>query len=149
MHIHTEITINSPVPQIYNALTNFADYPKWNPSIEVIHRHDDQYLIVIKNPGDKAMKFPAKLYMKQNIELRWRGRIFGLPGVFTGIHCFKLTQISVNETKLAHYEHFSGILALLIWPFIKNKTLNNFIKINAALKKFVEKQEKISTADNI
>ena len=48
-----------------------------------------------------------------------------------------------KETQLIHGENFSGVLAILLWPFLKKDIQNNFTKMNKALKTYVEDRKSV------
>lgn len=69
-------------------------------------------------------------------EFRWCGKLWGLPGLFTGVHYFLLEPIGPggSHTKFVHGESFTGLLIPVVgaadWAAIEQ----GFEEMNAALK---------------
>ncbi|MES2764861.1 MAG: SRPBCC domain-containing protein [Bacteroidota bacterium] len=138
--IYTEIDINAPAEKVWQILTDFKNYPKWNPFIKTAKgiAHEGEFLKVrIQPPGRSAMTFqPKVLKAEVNKELRWKGK-FLIPGLFDGEHIFVLKELSPRKTKLIHSEKFAGILVPLFKSVLKDSE-RGFELMNEALKKRAE-----------
>ena len=139
MKIKTEIMIKAPVAKVWERLTDFAQYPKWNPFIMQVESNKivgGKMFVVIKPIDKKPMSFkPQLLKFSASTELRWIG-IVGARWIFSGEHYFILEPINNNETKLIHGENFSGLLAPI---FInENNIQKSFESMNLALKGSLE-----------
>jgi hypothetical protein len=138
LQIKTEISISSKPEDVWKALMDFSAYPAWNPFIVKIQQVSDKKLVVDMKNGTSITTFTTEiLKMAAPLELRWRGKLGNVSGLFTGEHYFVLTAQG-GGTKFTHGENFSGVLAWLLWPFIKKDIRNNFINMNEALKSLVE-----------
>ncbi len=119
----------------------FEDYGQWNPFITSIKGQPivgTQLVNTLALPGKKAQVFkPTILAVTEQQEFRWLGSLF-VRGLFDGEHYFRLEEISPQQTKLIHGEHFSGLLAGLIMRLIKEDTLQGFNRMNEALKALCE-----------
>lgn len=136
--ITAEINIDAPVTKVWQILLDFEAYGQWNPFITEVIRTSDKQLKVTMVSNNKTTIFNPTIYIeKQETELRWLGKLAGLPFLFTGEHYF-LLSISKKGTHLIQGEKFSGLLTYLLWPFIKNEIQNNFQAMNQALKVRVE-----------
>jgi hypothetical protein len=108
----TEITIAAPTTRVWQILTDFPNWGRWNPFI----RHIQGPLVVgarletrMHPTGGKAMTFrPVVTMVDPGKAFAWRGR-FLMPGLFDGTHRFQLTEVP-GGTRLDHSEHFTGIL---------------------------------------
>ncbi|WP_419487659.1 SRPBCC family protein [Chryseobacterium bernardetii] len=73
--IETEITIHATPEKIWKILSNFHEYPDWNPFITEIQGSvevGNQIQVKIKPQGGKIMIFkPVVLLKKENKELQW------------------------------------------------------------------------------
>jgi hypothetical protein len=73
-------------------------------------------------------------------EFSWGGKLWGIPGLFTGVHSFKFEESNHAEnpggTTFSHGEVFSGILSLLIreGSAMHSKTKGGFEGFNRDLK---------------
>lgn len=137
LEIKTEITIDSPVEKVWQALVKFQGYPEWNPFITDISgelKLDATLNVFICPPNKKGMRFKPKLIkVELNKELRWVGKL-GLAAVFQGEHYFLLEAITPQQTKFIHGEIFSGWLVPLLKKDLTGPTMQGFIAMNEALK---------------
>jgi len=139
LHIKTEIFINKKPAEVWKIFMDFASYPKWNPFITRIVQLSDTQLDVDLGFGKSKMNMkPEILKNVSEQEFRWRGKLAGVDWLFTGEHYFLFTEKD-GGTLFQHGEDFHGILIRLMWPFMKERTQTNFIKVNEALKILVEK----------
>lgn len=138
--IRTEVVINAGKEKVWNTLTNFTDYPKWNPFIKSIKGQLEAgkkltNLLVI---GNKEYTFkPVIKSVMPYKKFAWLGSM-GIKGIFDGYHFFEIEEISASQVKLIHGENFSGILSGYIYYKIGTATLNGFISMNQALKEQAE-----------
>jgi len=137
--IYTEITINAPTTQVWEALTQFSDYGNWNPFIVEVTgeaKLDQTLKIKILSKNKVQVFTPDIVNLQSPVNLEWVGK---LPaGAFKGHHCFDLESITETQTKLIHQEHFSGWLKPLIMLMIGKDTEKGFNAMNLALKNHVE-----------
>ena len=140
-NIETTIIINAPASMVWDILTDFDQYVKWNP---FIHTNGEARLgAQLENTmtleGQKPQVFrPTITEYKEGVSFKWLGSLF-VKGLFDGEHYFQLELLDANTTKLIHGENFSGILSGIIMNMIGEKTLGGFEKMNKALKERSEK----------
>jgi hypothetical protein len=136
--IRTEIIINADAPKIWNILTDFSGYSKWNPpfiknikgKLEIGSRLE----VKLQPPNKKVSTFKPKiLNLEPNRELKWLGKLNGLGFLFSGEHHFTLIKNDNHSTKLIQSEKFKGILTLFMRSVFLNTT-KGFIEFNKALK---------------
>lgn len=135
--IRTEVMIDAAPEHVWEALTDTAAYPDWNPFI-VSAKGEIAVGSVLENtlaPGKgKRMTFrPTVLAARESEELRWLGR-FLLPRIFDGEHYFIL-EARAGGTRLIHGERFRGIG---LWLVDVKRFLADFEAMNAALKQRAE-----------
>jgi len=133
--INTKIHIDKSPEAVWKCLTDFPRYAEWNPFLTRIERINDKDLKVEFN-GKTTFK-PEILKMEPNQELRWVGKLGGVNWLFKGEHYFILTA-EKKGTLFVHGENFTGILAWLLWPFVKKQFEANFNQMNQALKARVD-----------
>lgn len=138
--ITTSVDIEAVPERVWAALTSFDYYPDWNPFIRQAsgRLQVGETLTLRMFPAQgKPMTFrPRVLAVDPQRELRWIGRLM-VPGVFDGEHRFLLSPVEGGATRLVQAERFSGVLI----PFTKSvvdRTVNDFHRLNEALKKYVE-----------
>jgi hypothetical protein len=134
--ITTVIEIKASADKVWEVLTNFENYPNWNPFIKSIKGKVEKGKIIevqIQPEGMKLQTFtPEILVLKPEKEFRWLGKL-GIKGIFDGEHYFILEPIDKETTKLIHGEQFTGILSTLIFKMIGKKTENGFNAMNQAI----------------
>lgn len=137
--IETEITIHATPEKIWKILSNFHEYPDWNPFITEIQGSvevGNQIQVKIKPQGGKIMIFkPVVLLKKENKELQWLGKLL-FKGLFDGEHHFELIDNKNGTTRFIQSEIFSGLLV----PFFNfDTTTASFHIMNRKLKELAEK----------
>lgn len=140
-HIETEILINASPEKVWVVLTDFEQYPKWNPFIKSIEGEKAvgrRLKVFIQPPDGGGMTFkPEVLAFEANKEFRWKGKLF-LKGIFDGEHYFRLSDAGNGATRFVHGEKFSGFLVPLMGGTL-DKTKVGFELMNEALKRECEK----------
>lgn len=141
--ISTEILIEASPEKVWAILTNFKDYPKWNPfikSISGIPIAGHKITARIEPPGSGGMTFkPRVIVFEPNKEFRWQGHLL-VPGLFDGMHRFLIRDNSDGTCTLIQSESFKGILIPLFKKMIENNTIQGFQLMNRKLKELAEYQ---------
>ena len=140
--IETEILINAEPKKVWAILSDFENYPKWNPfikSISGVKKTGGKLTVSIHPPDGNPMTFkPAVLEFLENVELRWKGKL-GITGIFDGEHYFQLIDHGNKQTKFIHGEKFSGILIPFMGKTLE-KAKEGFELMNQSLKGECEKE---------
>ncbi len=138
--IKTEIIINASKEKVWRILTDFDNYPSWNPFLINV-KGQLQKGIRLTNTmlnGDKKFTFkPKVLSVVHQQYFDWVGSLF-VKGLFDGHHYFEIEELAPDQVKLTHGEYFSGLLSTAILKKVAEDTRNNFIKMNGALKRLAE-----------
>jgi len=136
-HIETGIDIAAPAGRVWRILTDFADFPNWNPFIRRAEgdlRVGGRLKILIQPSGTKGMTFrPYIRSVEAEHELRWLGHL-GLPKVFDGEHLFRIDQLTDDSCRLTQSEHFRGLLVPFFRAGLERDTRRGFHEMNAAIK---------------
>lgn len=139
--IRTEIEINASAEKVWQILSDFENFPKWNPFvIKVLGKPQKGEIlnIEVQLPESRLLKFtPLVLKAEPNKELRWVGTM--PAGAFRGEHFYQIESLSENKVRFIHGEHFSGWLVRLIWLMVGKATEKGYLLMNEALKKEAEK----------
>jgi hypothetical protein len=139
--IETEIVIDSDLSIVWSVLSDFENYPNWNPFITSIKGEKSvgkKLTVSIQPPDGNTMTFkPIILKFEPNKEFRWKGKL-GITGIFDGEHFFVLEKLNEHKTKVLHGEKFKGVLVSLMGSAL-DKTKIGFELMNGALKKECEK----------
>jgi hypothetical protein len=140
--IKTEILINAIPEKVWNILSDFSNYPKWNPFIKSLTgdvKVGGKITVRIEPPGTNGMTFkPKVLAFEKNKELRWLGNLL-FAGLFDGEHKLELIDNSNGTTTFKQSESFNGILIPLFRKMLDVNTVNGFNQMNQKLKEMAEK----------
>jgi len=141
--IKTEILIHATPEKVWSILTNFDNYPKWNPFIKSVKgevKVGNKITVRIEPPGSKGMTFkPKVLTFETNKELKWLGRLL-FAGFFDGEHQFELVDNGNRTTTFRQSEIFKGILVPLFKKQLDNNTKRGFEEMNKKLKEIAEQK---------
>jgi hypothetical protein len=137
----TEIEINSSPQAVWDILTDFSNYPQWNPILTKVVGQlsiGNKLEIHITTVGGKSRIYHPKITkIVPNQDLRWTGKFF-LPQIFSGERIFLIEKVSNDKINFVNKEIFSGIGIKLAPQKMENDILLSFKKMNEALKKTAE-----------
>jgi hypothetical protein len=123
-------------------LTDFAAFPQWNPFIRQISgelKVDSKLEVFLRPAGQRGMRFrPVLLAVEPSGELRWLGRVWGIPKLFDGKHSLTIERLDANRVRFVQQEVFSGILVSLLGGTL-SAAERSFVEMNEALKTLAEK----------
>jgi hypothetical protein len=141
--IHAEIAVDAPPEHVWNVLTDFERYARWNPFMrEASGRlHPGETLRVrIDLPGQLDRVFtPRVVTVTPRRELTWMGRL-ALPRLFDGEHSFFVEPLDEGRrTLVIQHENFSGLLLPLFTTEMEAATRRGFQAMNAALGREAER----------
>ncbi len=141
--IKTIILLKKSPKVVWEVLTDFENYPSWNPFIKYIRgevKIGNRIKVKIEPPQSKAMIFKPKILVYENEkELRWLGH-FLFSGLFDGEHKFELVDNKNGTTTFIQSEKFKGIFVPLFKKQLDNNTKKGFNEMNEELKKIVEQK---------
>jgi len=139
--IKTEILIHATPEKVWSILTNFDNYPNWNPFIKSINgevKVGNKITARIEPPEASGMTFkPRILSYDVNKELSWLGHLI-IPGLFDGQHKFELIDNGNGTTTFIQSESFNGIMVPLFKKMLDINTVNGFEAMNKKLKELAE-----------
>jgi hypothetical protein len=139
--IKTEILINARPEKVWAVLTDFDNYPNWNPFIKSIKgevKVGNMITARIEPPEAKGMTFKPKiLTFETNKELSWHGHLL-FVGLFDGKHKFELIDNGNGTTTFRQTENFKGILVPFFKKQLDNNTKKGFEEMNKKLKALSE-----------
>lgn len=140
--ISTEIRIHATPDKVWAILTQFENYPNWNPFIKSIKGEvavGKKIIVRLEPPKASGMTFhPKVLAFDKNKEFRWIGHLL-VPGLFDGEHRFELIDNGDSTTTFRQSEKFKGIFVPFFKKMIENNTKSGFILMNGKLKELAEK----------
>ena len=139
--ICTDIIIDAPAKKVWDILTDFENFEKWNPFLQIKNGKAETgsiLKVVFHTPDSKVMEFePVILKVEPMRELRWLGKLW-VKGLFDGEHVFR---IEVLDEKDAQCERFRGLFTPLFIHFMGEKVEKGFENMNKSLKSESEKKQ--------
>ena len=140
--ITTSIDIAASASAVWAILTDFASYSEWNPFVRLIRgdlKEGAKLEVMLDTPNRNPMTFnPTLVKLTSDRELRWLGRMWGIPGIFSGEHYFQIEPASDSTVRFVQGEHFSGLTVPFAWSRIADDTRAGFVSMNEALKRLAE-----------
>lgn len=139
--LKTAITINSTPEKVWSILTDFGNYPKWNPFVTSLTgdvKVGNKIAVRIEPPGASVNNFkPTVTAFEPNKKLSWLG-VFLFRGVFDGEHIFELTDNRNGTITFIQQENFTGLLVPFFKKMLDNNTRKGFEAFNNKLKELAE-----------
>ena len=144
VRLTASIEIKAPPEQVWEVLTDFAAYPRWNPfmtegritSGERLRPGATLHIRLEQSSGSSTMD-PKVLGVSPGRELRWLGKL-GPGWLVDGEHRLLIEETGHGSVRLTQSESFSGILAPIAEGTLRAETLPQFRAMNTALKERVE-----------
>lgn len=140
--ITTSIDIAAPASAVWAILTDFHGYSEWNPFVRLIQgdlREGAKLEVMLDTPNRNPMTFnPTLVKLTPERELRWLGRLWSIPGLFTGEHRFEIQPAGENAIRFVQAERFTGVVAPFVWSRLADDTREGFVTMNEALKRLAE-----------
>jgi hypothetical protein len=102
------IEIKASPDRVWQVLTDFSEYPGWNPMTPSMKGEVAEGAKLNGTLGFGPVRIPfmpTLLTVEPNVELRWKG---GVPGAFIADHRFIIEPINDSMTLLRHHETFTG-----------------------------------------
>lgn len=139
--IRADVFINAPVEKVWVVLTNFADYPKWNPYMREVHgtlAPGKQLEIMLQPVGARPINIhPTVISVQPPREIHWREQLI-MPGIYGGDYTCTVVRISDTQSRVFQREVYTGIIVLPSLRWLEDSVGNGFIQMNAALKFWTE-----------
>ena len=140
--IEGSVEIDAPIERVWEVLTDFKAYSKWNPFITQMSgelKEGSIFDVVVKIPGRKDSHFKSKLVkIADKQELIFNGTI--KKGMLTDDHLFKLESLGENKTKMFQSIAFKGFMSYFAGSTIKDgkkglDMMNSALKVRCEAKK--------------
>ncbi len=140
--LYTEILINASPSTVWQVLTDFENYPEWNPFVRKVTGHvakGSHIKIVLQATNTKPMTFkPIVLEIAEEKVFRWQGKLL-IKGLFDGEHIWEIKRIDDKSIRFIQREKFTGILVPIFRKNLETNTRTGFKAMNEKLKELAEK----------
>ncbi len=138
----TTLDISAPLPKVWQILTDFENWPSWNPIVNKtggsISAESKLSVTMRGADGKDAQTYsPTIIKLEAPNYLRWRAKMMA-EFLFTNDKVIELSSDGPN-TKIIHKELFSGWLVPLFWGKLSHGVIPILESMNQALKQEAEK----------
>ncbi len=140
-NLYTEIQIEAPKAQVWQALIHKEDWRWWNtflfdcdPNRPFIPGREVSLALCRLEGEEETSLRPRVTLVQPEHCLRWVSRI---PGIRSE-HVFELQELGPNRTQYIHRERLSGLLAGVFLPFIRQDEKQGTYRMARQLKRYVE-----------
>lgn len=142
--IQISIEIQAGVERVWQVLTDFSAYARWNPMIRYARGEavsGGSLRVHFQPSGRKRAQifWPKLITVIPDRELRWLGRP-RFPLIFDIDHYWILNPMGDDRTHLLHGTAILGLLAPIAGAMLEGSTRKAFIEMNLAHKARAEGQ---------
>ena len=135
--LNNELEINASAERVWHVLTDFAQFPQWNPFIQRVSGEPTtgaQLEVRIQPSGTHGTTIrPTVLKAEQNRELRWIGHWL-TPGLLDDEHIFTIEPLAADRVRFTQREIFTGFFAAFHARSRNTDTRRGFREMAQALK---------------
>lgn len=138
---YTEIEIEASRRKVWRALFHKEQWQYWNTFLydrqprKPFVLNQEVILAIRRSPTDEETVFqPLVQLLQPEVCLSWTSEI---PG-FHNNCIFELQEIGVGRTQYIHRQEFSGWMAKLFLPFIREDEKQGMVRMAYELKRYVE-----------
>ena len=133
MKVENQTRIDAPKSTVWSVTQDIERWAQWTPTVQTIKRLDEQPFDVgstalIKQPGLPEAEWRVTA-LTPGDGFTWETRIRGIRMVAT----HELDTTGTGTSNVLRIEMF-GIIAALLWPFIRGSVRKSLEKENAGLK---------------
>jgi hypothetical protein len=140
--IKTELEIMGSSELVWQVLTDFPNYSKWNPvmvQVKGVAKVRTKLEIHIRTRGGKNRIYkPTITKVQPNHELRWFGKSL-FPGMLNGERIFTIHCLGINNVRFVHRQIFTGLGVYVAGSRLDRDIRDTLNEMNVALKKQVER----------
>lgn len=139
--VETEIAIDASAEQVWEVLTDFAAYSRWNPFFVRAEGRAEPgaRLRIVQTLPDGRVRTsrPIVLMAVPPYHLRWLGRL-GIPGLLDTEHAFIVEVAEAGRVRCVQRERFEGFLVLFLRRRLEREVGAGIEAMNRALKRRAE-----------
>lgn len=141
MHVlEATIEIDAPVAKVWQHLTDFANYPAWNPYILTASgrlKRGEMIRFTVAGGLPLPLNAPVTILIPER-ELTWEARI-PIPG-FQPRYIRRLEPLPDKRTRFINREEFEGYTVEIAKPLLNAVLAPYFPQTCQALKAYIERQ---------
>jgi len=147
--ISTHIDIEASASLVWDILTDFATYRRWNPTVSSIRgnaRRGDTLFITqrraVSSPRSNGAPSVRRMvkHVREPRELYWLGT-WGSASLFASERRFRIESLADGHVRFHQSERFGGIVVPFVWAGLRRRLIADFGAMNGALKERAERAE--------
>jgi len=147
--ISTHTDIEASASLVWDILTDFATYRRWNPTVRSIlgtARRGNTIVITERRAAfspwaNGASNFRRTVkHVREPRELYWFGT-WGSASVFACERRFRIESLQTGQVRFHQSERFRGVAVPFVWAGLRRRLLADFGAMNDALKERAERAE--------
>lgn len=132
---HSEVIINASAEKVWQTLSDFAQYPEWNPTMQLAKGEvKEGNKVVYRYTQDEQNKYNITAKVVKIIPHELLNQRGGIPFILTFNHRYIL-EPQGDKTKVTIHENYRGI-GVNFWN--PKPVEESYERLNLALKKRVE-----------
>jgi hypothetical protein len=146
--ITTHVDIQAGASLVWDILTDFATYRRWNPLIRSVlgaARRGD-IILITEQRGDATRIRAARgttvrrtvKHVREPRELYWLGT-WGVASVFASERRFRIESLADGRVRFHQSERFRGAAVPFLWSLLQRRLRPAFAGMNDALKARAER----------
>jgi hypothetical protein len=145
--ISTHVDINAGASLVWDILTDFGTYRRWNPLIPSVlgsARRGNTIMLTQKRGADRVGRTSTVRrtvkHVREPRELYWRSN-GALEAVFASERRFRIESLPDGRVRFHQSERFEGVAVPFLWPGLQRGLTTEFGAMNLALKVRAERAE--------
>jgi len=149
LQIATHIDIDADAALVWEILTDFATYQRWNPLVRSVRgaaqRGDTIVISEKRSRHGKLTRSSTSATMRRTVkhvrephELYWRGT-WGSQRIYTSERRFRIEALRAGGVRFYQSEHFRGFAVPFLWLSLRRERVPAFGAMNWALKARAER----------
>jgi hypothetical protein len=149
--ISTHVDIRADASLVWDILTDFATYQRWNPlvrSVRGVAQRGDTIVITEKRSrnGRLARTSPSATvrrtvkHVREPHELYWQGS-WGSDSIYASERRFRIEALRAGGVRFHQSERFGGLALPFLWLLLRRERIPGFHAMNLALKARAERAE--------
>ena len=147
--ISTHVDIDPEAALVWDILTDFATYQRWNPLLRSVRgaaRSGDTIVITEKRSrngkfarsSNRAVMRRIVQHVREPHELHWRGSR-GSPRLYASERRFRIEALRSGGVRFHQSERFDGFAVPFLWLALRRERAPAFRAMNRALKARAER----------
>lgn len=149
LEISTHVDIDADAALVWDILTDFATYQRWNPLLRSVrgaaHRGDTIVITEKRSRNGKLSRSSSSGTVRRTVkhvrephELYWSG-CWGSQAIYASERRFRIEDLRAGGVRFHQGERFRGLAIPFLWLSLRRQRVSAFGAMNRALKARAER----------